>query len=200
MEGNAPELVRRAADLAHRLGFPLHRGAGGGASCCRPDVGRLLGVLAARSDRIGEIGTGVGYGTAWMASAMPSTARLVTIEIDAGRAAAAAELFSHDERVRVINGDASGLISEHAPFDLLFADGAGYGRDEAQLRSLFPLLAIGGTIVVDDVTPLGALPADSPFRQHDAKREAFAADSSVWSVEVVAPDLRNSALVATRVR
>lgn len=133
-----------------------------------------------------------------MTSAMPSTARLVTIEIDARRAAAAAKLFAQDDRVQVLNGDAEELIRDHAPFDLLFADGAGYGSDATRLRSLFQLLAIGGTIVVDDVTPVEALPEDSPFRRHDAKREAFTADPSVWSVEVVAPDLRNSALVATR--
>lgn len=60
-------------------------------SCCHPDFSRLLGLHAAQSDRIGEIGTGVGYGTAWMVGAMPSTARLVSIEMDRGRAAAAAE-------------------------------------------------------------------------------------------------------------
>jgi predicted O-methyltransferase YrrM len=196
---DVPELVRQAGDLAHRLGFPMHRG-GAGASCCHPDVGRLLGLLAARSHRIGEIGTGVGYGTAWMVAAMPSTARLVTIEIDARRAAAAANLFSHDVRVQVVHGDAAELIKEHAPFDLLFADGAGYGRDKARLQSLFPLLTIGGSIVVDDVTPLDALPADSPFRHHDAKREAFKSDTSIWPVEVVSTDLKSSALVATRVR
>lgn len=199
MESEVPILVQSAEELAKQLDFPLHRGAGG-ASCCHPDVGRFLGLLAARSHRIGEIGTGVGYGTAWMASAMPLTARLVTIEIDPRRAAAAEELFAHDERVQVINGDASALIIDHAPFDLLFADGAGYGSDADRLRSLLRLLAVGGSIVVDDVTPIEVLPADSPFRRHDPKREAFATESSVWTVEVVAPDLQNSLLVATRLR
>ena len=185
--------------MASQLGFPLHRGAGG-SSCCHPDVGRLLGLLAARSQRIGEIGTAVGYGSAWMASAMPATARLVTIELDPRRAAAAAELFAHDERVQVINGDGSALITDRAPFDLLFADGAGYGSNADRIRTLFPLLAVGGSIVIDDVTPVEALPADSPFRRHDPKREAFASESSVWAIEVVAPDLQNSSLVATRMR
>lgn len=199
MDGDVPELVDRAAELAVQLGFPLDRVAGG-ASCCHPEVGRLLGVLAARSTRIGEIGTGVGYGTAWMVSAMPARARLVTIEIDARRAAAAATLFARDERVEVVNGDAAELIHEYAPFDLLFADGAGYGSDAARLRSLFRLLKVGGTIVVDDITPIEALPVGSPFRDHDPKREAFEADASMRSVEVVASDLRNSAIIATRVR
>lgn len=161
MDDAVPDLVRRAAELAHQLGFPLRRGTSG-ASCCHPDVGRLLGLLAARAERIGEIGTGVGYGTAWMASTMRAGARLVTIEIDGRRAAAAAELFAGDPRVEVINGDASELIAEFGPFDLLFADGAGYGSDTSRLRSLIPLLSIGGSIVVDDVTPIAALPEERP--------------------------------------
>jgi protein-L-isoaspartate O-methyltransferase len=32
---------------------------------------------------IGEMGTGVGVGTAWMAQAMPRNSRIVTIEVDA---------------------------------------------------------------------------------------------------------------------
>ena len=200
MGSAAPELVERAAAVAHRLGFPLHRGPGVGSSCCHPAVGRLLGLLAARSTRIGEIGTGVGYGTAWMVSAMPRDATLVTIELDHRRAAAAAELFADDSRVRVIEGDAAQLIAGLDPFDLLFADGAGYGSNAEHLRSLFPLLMDGGSIVVDDLTPVAALPEDSAFRHGDPKREAFADQPSMWSLEVVAPDLRNSALVATRAR
>lgn len=197
MDDDVPEVVRRAAELAHQLDFPLRRGTRG-TSCCHPDVGRLLGLLATRAERIGEIGTGVGYGTAWMVSAMPAGARLVTIEIDSRRAAAAAELFADDPRVEVINGDASELIAEFGPFDLLFADGAGYGSDTSHLRSLFPILSIGGSIVVDDVTPIEALPENSPFRRHDPKRLAFASSDTMRSLEVVAPDLQNSTLVATR--
>ena len=40
---------------------------------------------------------------------------------------------------------------------------------------------------MDDVTPTGRLPADSPLRDHDAKREFFFAHPGLTSAEVVLP-------------
>lgn len=191
-----PGLVRDALKLAGDLGFPTDRAtAGGMPSCSLPGVGRVLAMLAAGcgAGRIGEIGTGAGVGTAWMVSAMPPSAELVTVEVDEVRARAAAALFAGDPRVRVLHGDANRLIPEHAPFDLLFVDG---GRLDP--ASLVELLRPGGRVVMDDVTPLAALPPDSPFREHDPKR-AFFADERLVSAEIVLPDLRNSMLVGTRV-
>jgi predicted O-methyltransferase YrrM len=88
------------------------------------------------------------------------------------------------------------LLPARAPFDLLFADGSWH--DPAGLSSLTGLLGIGGHIVMDDVTPRSLLPADSPLRRHDAKREFFFGDRRLISAEVVLPDLRNSLLVGTR--
>jgi predicted O-methyltransferase YrrM len=92
-----PPLVERANALARETGFPLTRqeAAPGVASACLPGVGRFLAVLAAgcRGGRIGEAGTGVGVGAAWMASAMPAGCTLVTVESDERR------LFSTDPRL-----------------------------------------------------------------------------------------------------
>ena len=52
--------------------------------------------------------------------------------------------------------------------------------------------------VDDDLTPVAALPEDSPFRTNDPKRAAFADEPAIPHLEVVAPDLVNSALVGTR--
>src|SRR5215467_16237794 len=104
-----PPLVARARSLARQAGFPLTRqeAAGAGPSASLPGVGRFLAMLAAgcAGGRIGEMGTGVGIGTAWMASAMPADCTLITTEIDPARAAAAAAVFAADERVRVLTGD-----------------------------------------------------------------------------------------------
>ncbi|HSZ43480.1 MAG TPA: class I SAM-dependent methyltransferase [Trebonia sp.] len=205
-----PPLAARARALATEVGFALTReealreaGDGDGdkgaphPSASLPGVGRFLAMLAAgcAGGLIGELGTGTGVGAAWIVSAMPADARLITVEIDPERAAAARGLFAGDPRVRVLTGDSLDLIAAHAPFDLLFADG-GVG-DRARLVDL---LAIGGRIVADDVTPQAALPPDSPFRDHDPKREFFFGDPRLVSVEVVLPDLRNSLLVGTRTR
>jgi predicted O-methyltransferase YrrM len=197
-----PPMVEQATSLARRLGFPLTRreseAGGGGPSACLPGVGRFLGVLAAgcAGGRIGEIGTGTGVGSAWMASAMPADCALVTAEIDGRRAAAAAELFSGDGRVSVLSGDARELLTGHGPFDLLFADGG--WRDPGGLATLVDLVRVGGKIVMDDVTPLAALPDDSPLRTGDVKRDLFFGNPRLLSTEVVLPDLANALLVGTR--
>lgn len=210
-----PPLVTQAIALARQIGFPLTRQEAlpegdrttpdslrpqpAGPSASLPGVGRFLAVLAAgcHGGRIGEIGTGVGVGTAWMAGAMPADCTLVTVEIDARRAAASAQLLASDRRIRVLKGDARELLPPCGPFDLLFADGG--WRDPDELTGLIELLRIGGRIVMDDVTPFLALPADSPLRDHDVKRAFFFGDPRLFSVEVVLPDLRNSLLVGTRV-
>jgi predicted O-methyltransferase YrrM len=188
-----PPLVQQAYEAARRVGFPLTREESGGAgSACLPDTGRFLAMLAAGCSRIGEMGTGAGVGTAWMASAMPATCTLVTAEIDERRAAAARAVFADDPRVTVVTGDSFPAISVGGPYDLLFSDGGG-GQDE-----LVDLLVVGGRVVRDDVTPLSLLPDDSPYREHDAKREFFFANPRLVSTEVVLPDLRNALLVGTR--
>jgi predicted O-methyltransferase YrrM len=197
-----PPLVADANALARRLGFPLTREEAGpdaaNPSASLPGVGRFLAVLAAgcHGGRIGEIGTGVGVGSAWMASAMPADCTLVTVEIDQRRAAAAASLFTGDPRVQVLSGDARALLPPHGPFDLLFADGG--WRDEVGLASLVDLVRVGGQLVMDDVTPSASLRPSPAIPDPDVKRQLFFGDPRLLSTEVVLPDLRNALLVGTR--
>jgi predicted O-methyltransferase YrrM len=195
-----PPLVQRAYELANAIGFALTREEAGPdrPSACLPGTGQFLSVLAAgcQGGQIGEIGTGAGIGTAWLASAMPADCALVTVDIDEQLAAAVGGLLADDDRIAVLAGDAYQVLPGRAPFDLLFADGA--WRDPAGWDSLVGLVRPGGRIVMDDVTPAGRRPADSPLRNHDAKREFFFAHPGLTSAEVVLPDLRNSLLVGTR--
>jgi predicted O-methyltransferase YrrM len=191
-------LAQQAIALARRLGFPLTRAEApdGRPTCCLPGVGRLLATLAAACTdgaRIGEIGTGTGFGAAWIASAMPADAKLVTIELDDARASAVAELFAGDDRVTVVHGDAAVEVPQRAPFDLLFVDG-GMPLTEPVVE----YVRVGGQLVVDDVTPTLRLDAASPFQTNDAKRELFFGSPRLQSVEVVLPDLENAAFVGTR--
>lgn len=194
-----PPLVARALSLARHVGFPLTReeAAGAGPSASLPGAGRFLAMLAAgcAGGLIGEMGTGVGIGAAWMASAMPADCALVTAEIDPERAGAARALLAADPRVEVITGDSGAVLAGRGPFDLLFCDGGG-----GDYAGLVDLVRVGGRIVMDDVTPELALPADSAFRGNDAKRRFFFGDPRLISVEVVLPDLRNSLLAGTRAR
>lgn len=194
-----PALVVRACEVARQAGFPLTREEAGPdrPSACLPGVGRFLAMLAAgcRGGVIAELGTGAGIGTAWLASAMPADCALVTAEVDAELAAAAAGLLAADTRVRVLTGDATALLALHAPFDVIFAD-CGV-RDAAAFAGLYAMLKPGGRIVMDDVTPIAALPTDSPLHQ-PVKRHMFAAQAGLIWTEVVLPDLVNSLLVGTR--
>jgi predicted O-methyltransferase YrrM len=195
-----PALVQQACAAARRIGFPVTRddpGHGRG-SASLPGTGRFLAMLAAgcTGGRIAELGTGAGIGSAWIATAMPAGCTLVTAEIDPVRAAAAAEVLGSDDRVRVLTGDWTELLPPLGPYDLIFCDTG--VRDAATFSGLVDLLKPGGRIVNDDITPVLALPAESPFRQADPKRELFAAESRLVWTEVVLPDLANSLLVGTR--
>jgi predicted O-methyltransferase YrrM len=138
-----PTTVVRAVLLAERFAFK---------NSCAIAYAPLLQMLAAqvRGGVIGEMGTGVGVGTAWMAHAMPDSSRIVTIETDGPRASAAAELFADDKRVTVLHGDALDLAA-HGPFDLVYSD-AGPGKISHQDVTI-SMTRPGGVILLDDLTP-----------------------------------------------
>jgi predicted O-methyltransferase YrrM len=137
-----PPLVERALALSERAGF---------TRSCSPEAGRLLQVLAGQRGRtrIAEIGTGCGVGSAWILSALDPEIPFVTVERDAARAAEAAELLAGDPNATVLHGDWQELLPGEAPFDLLFADG---GRSKYR-EEVLGLLAPGGTLFLDDLTP-----------------------------------------------
>jgi predicted O-methyltransferase YrrM len=195
-----PELVEEAIALAGQEGFPLTRqeAASGQPSACLPDVGRFLAVLAAgcHGGTIAELGTGVGIGAAWLASSMPADCTLVTAELDPRLAEAAGRLLAGCPGVQVLAGDANAVLPQHGPFDLIFADSG--IRDAAAFGALTDLLKPGGRIVMDDLTPVQALPAGSPLPASDTKRGLFAGEDRLTWTEVVLPDLANSLLVGTR--
>jgi predicted O-methyltransferase YrrM len=142
-----PRLVEAAVALAASQGFD---------HSCAPQQGRLLSVLARghAGGRVGETGTGCGVGLAWMIDATGPGTSFVSVEIDTGRAEAAARLFDGHEDVRVVNGDWTELRSS-GPFDLLVLDGGGKGKEAADppLDPTDGWLVVGGTIVLDDFTP-----------------------------------------------
>jgi len=168
-----PPLVERALALSERAGF---------TKSCSPETGRLLQVLAGQRGRtrVAEIGTGCGVGSAWILSALDPEVAFVTVELDAQRAAEAAELFAGDANARVLHGDWQEVLPREGPFDLLFADG---GRSKYH-EELLGLLAPGGMLFLDDLTP--------GYEGHDPIRELWlghprlvAAELQISSREVV---------------
>ncbi|HUF01205.1 MAG TPA: class I SAM-dependent methyltransferase [Gaiellaceae bacterium] len=131
---------------------------GGGSSI--PEVQRLLSVLAA-GRHAGEAGTAFGDGTA----AMARTARsVVTVEIDPGRAAHAADRVGSLPNVELLVGDWRELLPPRGPFGLVFLDGGGFKHAPRELEDLvLGLLEPGGLLVLDDLTP--GWPGFDPVRE-----------------------------------
>ena len=142
---------------------------------CSDETGRLLHLLAAQRgrSRVGEIGTGVGVGAAWITSALAPGIPFVTVELDPERAAVARELLADDRDVRVLEGDWHELMPPEAPFDLMFYDGGGKQHPEVDGEQVLGLLAPGATLLMDDLTP-GRVGPD-PVREFWLSRRELAA-------------------------
>lgn len=201
-----PEIVCKANNLANEPGFPLMpegRPAGhqGPPSACIPQVGRLLQTLVAGKPGglVGELGTGVGVGTAWLASGLHEGAHLISIEIDPTYASAATRLFADDQSVEIRLGDWHQVIDPREPFDLLFVD-AGPRADlmHSNWDVMIEYIKIGGQIVMDDLTPVELWPADWE-KVIDYKREFALANPRAIGTEVrTTPS--TAALILTRIK
>jgi predicted O-methyltransferase YrrM len=153
---------------------------GGGSSI--PAVHTLLRALAAGRD-VAELGTAFGEG----AAAMAETARtVITVENDPERAETARERLAGLDNVELLEGDCYALLRGRGPFGLVFADG---GRP-LDWNAIIALLAPGGILVKDDLTP--GRPIDG-----DEVREILLRDVRLAAVEILTTPT-TAAIVAVR--
>ncbi len=144
-----------------------------------PETGRLLQVLAAAigARRVLEVGTAVGYSTAWMARVLPPGGLLITIEHNPERAAAARGHFARAgfaDRVSVMIGDATRLVWKVAgPFDMIFQD-ADKEQYEPLLDRLVDLLRPSGLLVTDNALWRGEVVPGYVERPHYPREETEA--------------------------
>lgn len=117
--------------------------------------------------KILEIGSAIGYSGLCMLFA--SSASLVTIEKDEGRANMARQNFERynvAERVQLINDDAlkvlTNLAEEGLQFDFVFLDGP-KGQYHKYLPLLTKLLVKGGTLFADNVSVMGLVDSTEPI-------------------------------------
>ncbi len=171
-----PARVAAALREAARLGF---------ADSCTDAVGRLLAALAAAtpSGVVAESGTGVGVGAAWLLEGLWPDGRLVTVERDAERLAAAGRVLGDDGRARLLLGDWH-LLAAHAPFDLFFCDGGGK-RDDPD--AVVGMLRPGGVLVLDDFTPSTGWPPTHEGAV-DTLRVRYLTDPRLRAAELLLPD------------
>ncbi|MHB8469378.1 MAG: methyltransferase domain-containing protein [Gaiellaceae bacterium] len=147
-----------------------------------PEVHALLRVLATGRDVL-ELGSAFGEG----AAAMAETARtVVTIELDPARAATARRRLAWLANVEAVEGDWRELAAGRGPFGLVFADGGSPYDWEAVLD----LVALGGLLVKDDLTP------GRPI-EGDRVREFLLRDRRLHAVELLTTP-HSAAIVAVR--
>ncbi|MCT9007372.1 O-methyltransferase [Streptomyces rhizosphaerihabitans] len=147
--------------------------AAGFIRSCEERTGSLLAVLAAAcpGGRILELGTGVGEGTAWLLSGMDRASHLVTVELDEVVQRVAREELGSDPRVTFVAEDGGAWLRNYGgePFDLVFADT--WPGKFSHLERALQLVALGGTYLIDDLTPQPDWPED-----HEAAVKRLLAD------------------------
>ena len=131
-----------------------------------PNQGKFLQMLARiqRSRRILEIGTLGGYSTIWLARALPSDGKLITLEVDPTRAAVALRNIQNAglaDHVEIRTGPAAEslaqLYSESAgPFDFIFIDADKPGNP-VYLNWAIKLSRKGTIVICDNVVRDGEL-------------------------------------------
>jgi len=173
-----------ALDASEAAGLP--------AIAVAPNQGKLLHLLAraCHARQILEIGTLGGYSAIWLARALPSDGRMITLEADPRHAEVARANLAHagvGELVDVRVGKALDTLPALAaeglgPFDLIFID-----ADKVSNADYFTwgvqLSRPGSMIIVDNVVREGAV-ADASSNDPSVQgvrrlHEAIAADPGV---------------------
>ncbi|MFD0618162.1 O-methyltransferase [Paenibacillus sp. GCM10027629] len=139
---------------------------------CDELTGSFLRMIVASYTRanILELGTGVGFSTAWILEGMDQESRLTTVEMDEVCAAIAREILGDDPRATFVTEDGGHFIEKHANelYDVIFADtwpGKFYLIEEA-----LNMVAPGGLYIIDDLNPQPNWPEG-----HGSKVEALIA-------------------------
>ncbi len=154
----ADETLRAALDASAAAGLP--------AISVAPNQGKLLMLLARLQGarRILEIGTLGAYSTIWLARALPSDGRLITLEADSKHATVAQANIDRaglSRQVEVRVGPALQTLGELASedveaFNFIFID-ADKPNTAAYFEWALRLTRPGSCIVVDNVVREGAL-------------------------------------------
>ena len=163
---------------------------------CLDEVGQLLAVLTAsiKEGTIAEIGTGYGVGTAWMATNLKNEVSFISIDNDKSKINSVRTIF-HQKNVKFIHSDWQEILN-YAPFQFIFADGG--KAKEQHPDMLVEALAVGGMILIDDLTPIEYWPEEWKGKT-DKVREYWLSHPYLQAVELrVTP--KNSVIVATKVR
>jgi predicted O-methyltransferase YrrM len=129
-----------------------------------PNQGKLLHILArlAQARRILEIGTLGGYSTIWLARALPSDGKLMTLEFNPAHAKVAQGNIERAGLARLVEIQVGAALDSlrkleiDAPFDLIFID-ADKRNNPLYLDWAIKLSRPGTLIIIDNVVRDGAI-------------------------------------------
>jgi len=120
-----------------------------------PQTGSLLRTLAASKPRgkFLEVGTGTGYGTAWILDGMDAASKLQTVDINPDVQSIARKHLGADGRLSFFTQDAIAFLATRQKnlYDFIFAD-AMPGKFE-RFDLTLGLLKVGGILLLDDLLP-----------------------------------------------
>ncbi|QOR67127.1 hypothetical protein IM538_02945 [Cytobacillus suaedae] len=182
-----PRLVERSKELAKRFEFN---------HSCSDETGRLLAVLAGqvKEGKILEVGTGLGVGSAWILSNVSPSVKIFSIDNCEQKVTLTKEVITHDQ-AEFIYGDWKEIIKE-GPFQFIFADAAAVKSAEAS--ELYDILDIGGTLLMDDLTPEEHWPEEWKGKP-DTVREFWLNHEGLMATEVYLTPV-SAAIIAVKVR
>ena len=184
------------SDPALEAALAASEAAGLPAISVPPNQGKLLQLLAQAigARTILEIGTLGGYSTIWLARALPSGGRLITLEANPAFAELACANIARAglaDRVELRLGPACETLPQIVaeglgPFDLTFID-ADKENNAAYFRWALKLSRAGSLIVVDNVVREGAVIDASRLDAHiQGVRDFYAAAGAEPRVNVTA--------------
>lgn len=136
------EIIEKAA----QLGFE---------ASCDDSLGNFLRIFTStkKAAHILELGTGVGYSTAWILDGMDADSTLYSVEMNQECMQVAEEVLGNNMQLQLTLSDGAVFIENHLhdKFDLIFADtwpGKFYLNEEV-LNMVKP----GGMYIIDDLNP-----------------------------------------------
>jgi predicted O-methyltransferase YrrM len=155
------------------------------------EVRRLLASLVASKPggRIAEIGTAFGDGALAILAALASDASFITVEPDPERYAHARTALA-GTRAGLINARWQDVLGSRGPFDLVFLDGGEPDEIVDGVPALIDLLAPGGMLVKDDLTPGIAV-------EDDRLRQVLLRERRLQAAEIVVAEAM-AVIIATR--
>ncbi|MCO5044037.1 MAG: O-methyltransferase [Kiritimatiellae bacterium] len=162
--------------------------------------GKMLHVLARafRARRILEIGTLGGYSAIWLARALPTDGKLISLELEPHHAEVARKNIERAglaTRVEIRVGPALDSLKKmaadgEAQFDVVFIDADKSGYVD-YLNASLPLLRTGGLLLADNTLPEAVLDPSDNSRTKPYNRAAAAHPALV---SAIFPTLRDGGI------